>query len=216
MRTPRDAASAQARCRSCSVSCAPSSRALKRSAPRYTASAPLATAARTASREPAGARSSGTLSMRPNLTAGRSKGRWKSLKKQGRWSSALVSSALLQRSGFLRRQILQRVSHVALTETLQRTVAKLANPLAGDAQHLADLVERVFAARLQSEVEAEDLRVAGREGREGSGQLLRAKLIENRLLGVGHLLDGEPLDQRAVAVGAQRCVEPNVRGVERQ
>src|SRR5215218_7240112 len=42
------------------VSWAPSSRALNRSAPRYTASAPLATAARTASSEPAGASSSGT------------------------------------------------------------------------------------------------------------------------------------------------------------
>src|SRR4030095_4792564 len=59
MRTPREAASAQARSSSSRVSCAPSSRALKRSAPRYTASAPLATAALTASSEPAGARSSG-------------------------------------------------------------------------------------------------------------------------------------------------------------
>src|SRR5947209_20531230 len=46
---------------SASESCAPSSRALKREAPMYTASAPLATAARTASRDPAGARSSGML-----------------------------------------------------------------------------------------------------------------------------------------------------------
>src|SRR5215207_6088754 len=59
MRTPRDAASVHARSSSSSVSCAPSSRALNRSAPRYTASAPFATAARTASSEPAGASSSG-------------------------------------------------------------------------------------------------------------------------------------------------------------
>src|SRR5678815_2131361 len=59
MRTPRDAARAHARSSSSNVSCAPSSRALNRSAPRYTASAPFATAARTASSEPAGASNSG-------------------------------------------------------------------------------------------------------------------------------------------------------------
>src|SRR5215217_1919479 len=59
MRRPRSCARRHASASSSSVSCAPSSRALKRSAPRYTASAPFATAARTASSEPAGASNSG-------------------------------------------------------------------------------------------------------------------------------------------------------------
>src|SRR5512141_1684499 len=59
MRTPRECASLHAIWSSSRLSCAPSSRALNRSAPRYTASAPLATAARTASSDPAGERSSG-------------------------------------------------------------------------------------------------------------------------------------------------------------
>src|SRR4051794_11502007 len=61
MRAPRPCASRHASPTSSRLSCAPSSRALKRAAPRYTASAPLASAALTASIEPAGARSSGTL-----------------------------------------------------------------------------------------------------------------------------------------------------------
>src|SRR5688500_1480826 len=140
----------QAAASSSSVSCAPSSRALNRSAPRYTASAPFATAARTASREQAGARSSGIWrgDMGRKSNVGRVDKRAKSLKAlkalkalnalncfaSSASSASRASSALAP----LRRQVLQRVPDVSFTQSLERAVAELANALTRDPEHLAD------------------------------------------------------------------------------
>src|SRR5512138_2294552 len=55
---------------------------------------------------------------------------------------------------------------VAFAEALEGTVAELAHALARDAEHRTDFLERVLASALESEVQAEDLRVARRERTE--------------------------------------------------
>src|ERR1043166_1925200 len=49
----------------------------------------------------------------------------------------------------------ERAADVALAETLERPVAELADPLTGDTEHRADFLERVLAASLETEVEAQ-------------------------------------------------------------
>ena len=60
----------------------------------------------------------------------------------------------------LRGEAAERPADVAFAQALEGTVAELANALAGDAEHGADLFERVFAAAFETEVEAEHLGVA--------------------------------------------------------
>jgi hypothetical protein len=57
-------------------------------------------------------------------------------------------------------------SHVAFTQPLERAVAELTHPFARDAEHGADLLERVLAAALESEVQAQHLRIARRQRAE--------------------------------------------------
>ena len=57
----------------------------------------------------------------------------------------------------------QRPTDVAFTQPLERAVAQLADALARDAEHRADLLERVLSAALEPEVETQDFGVAGRE-----------------------------------------------------
>src|SRR4051812_49408773 len=64
------------------------------------------------------------------------------------------------------REAAERAADVPLAEALEGAVAELADPLAGDAEHGADLLERVLAPALEPEVQAEDLGVARREGVE--------------------------------------------------
>src|SRR5919107_6238157 len=115
----------------------------------------------------------------------------------------------------LRREAAQRPADVSLTEPLERPVTELPYPLARDAKHRADLLQRVLAPALQPEVEPEDLRVARWERRERLLDLVGEEAVHRLLLGVGHLVGDEPLDERAVALGVHRRVEAHVARVER-
>src|SRR5690348_2862971 len=66
----------------------------------------------------------------------------------------------------LRCEAAKRPAHIPLTQPLQRPVAQLADPLARDAEHRADLLERVLASAFKAEVEAQHLGVARRQGAE--------------------------------------------------
>ena len=53
----------------------------------------------------------------------------------------------------LGRETPQRPPHIALTQPLERAVAKLTDAFAGDAEHRPDLLEGVLAAPFEPEVE---------------------------------------------------------------
>src|SRR5512143_588835 len=57
-------------------------------------------------------------------------------------------------------EALQCVAQLALAQALERTVPQLAHTLACDAQHVADLLQRVLAAALETEVQAQHARIA--------------------------------------------------------
>src|SRR5688500_2785316 len=115
----------------------------------------------------------------------------------------------------LGREAAEGAPDVALAEPLERAVAQLAHALARDAEHRADLLERVLAPALEAEVEAQHLGVARRERAERLLDLVGEEAVHRLLLGVGHLVGDEALDQRAVALGVHRRVAAHVAGVER-
>src|SRR5688500_17692855 len=100
----------------------------------------------------------------------------------------------------LRREAAQRATDVALAKALERAIAKLTDALARDAEHRADLLERVLTSALESEVQAEDLRVPRRERAERLLDLVVQEAIHCLLFGVGHLIGDEPLDEGAIAL----------------
>src|SRR5215208_384285 len=116
----------------------------------------------------------------------------------------------------LRGEAAERAAHVALAKALERAVAELPDALARDAEHRADLLERVLAPALQAEVQPEHLRVARRERAEGLLDLVGEEAVHRLLLGVGHLVGDEALDEGAVALGVHRRVEAHVARVERR
>src|SRR5215467_10980802 len=115
----------------------------------------------------------------------------------------------------LRGKAPQRAADVAFTQALERAVAKLSDSLARDAEHGADLFERVLAAAFEPEVQAEDFGVAWRQRAQGLLDLVGEEAVHRLFLGIRHLVGHEALDERAIALGIHRCVEADVRGVER-
>jgi len=92
----------------------------------------------------------------------------------------------------------------------------LANALARDAKHRADLFERVLASALEAEVETQNLCVARRQRAERLLDLVGEEAIHCFLFRVRHLVGDEPLDERAIAFGIHRRVEADVARVERR
>src|SRR5678816_917009 len=62
------------------------------------------------------------------------------------------------------REAGQRAAHVALAQPLERAVAQLTDTLTRDAEHAADLLERVLAAAVEPEIEPQHLGIARRQG----------------------------------------------------
>src|SRR5471032_1202255 len=108
----------------------------------------------------------------------------------------------------------KRPPNIPLTKPLESSVAQLSDALAGDAEHGADLFEGVLAAPFQAEVEAQYFCVAWREGGERLLDLVGEEAVHRLLLGVGHLVGDEPLDERAVAFRVHGRVEAHVARVE--
>src|SRR5215213_6932049 len=66
----------------------------------------------------------------------------------------------------LGREAAQRSADVPFAETLERPVAELPYSLARDAEHRADLLQRVLAPAFQPEIQPEHLRVSRGKRRE--------------------------------------------------
>src|SRR6185437_13795729 len=115
----------------------------------------------------------------------------------------------------LRREAAKRATHVAFTEALERAVAQLTNALACDAEHGANLFERVFAAPFETEVQFENLCVARWKRAERRFDLVVEEAVHCLFLGVRHLVRDEALDERAIAFRIYWCIEPHVARIER-
>src|SRR5207253_9861678 len=101
----------------------------------------------------------------------------------------------------LRREAAQRATDVALTQALERAIAKLADTLTRDAEQRADLFQRVLAPALEAEVQPKNFCVAGRQRGKRRGDLVVEEAVHRLFLGVGQLVRDEALDERPVARG---------------
>src|SRR2546430_1988772 len=109
----------------------------------------------------------------------------------------------------------QRLAHRAFAQPLQGAVAQLADALARDAEHAADLFQRVLPPAVQPEVEAQHLGVALLQAVQGRLDLVGQEAVHRLLFRIREVFGDEALDQRAVAVGVERRIEAYVAGVER-
>src|ERR1700694_3918028 len=109
--------------------------------------------------------------------------------------AAPVGAALLAGRAMetLRGEAAERAADVTFTEPLERTVAELANALAGDAEHRTDFFERVLAPALESEVQAKHLCVAWRKRAERLFNLIGEKAVHRLLFRIRHLVRHEAL-----------------------
>src|SRR5262245_29882966 len=108
----------------------------------------------------------------------------------------------------------QRLSNIAIAQALQRTVTELPHTLTRDAQHAADLFERVLAAAIQAEVQPQHLRVTALQRVQRLLDFIRQEAIHRLIFRVRQVLGDEALDQRAIAIGIERRVEPHVARVQ--
>src|SRR3984957_9911516 len=99
----------------------------------------------------------------------------------------------------LRGEASQRAAHIALSQPLERTITKLPDALACDAEHRADLLQRVLPAAFESEVQSEDFGIACGEGAEGLFDLVIEEAVHRFFFRIRHFVGDEPLDQRAIA-----------------
>src|SRR3954467_4435105 len=99
----------------------------------------------------------------------------------------------------LRGEASECTANVALAQSLQRTIAKLANTLTRDAEHRADLLERVLAPTLETEVQSGHLRIARRQRAERLLDFVVEETIHCFLFSIRHLVGNEPLDERSIA-----------------
>src|SRR5687768_10398624 len=74
----------------------------------------------------------------------------------------------------------------------------------------------MLSATFEAEIEAQDLRVARWQRAQRELDLVGEKAVHRFLLRVGHLIGDEPLDERPIALGIHRRVEPDVASVERR
>src|SRR4051812_33182500 len=109
----------------------------------------------------------------------------------------------------------QRPTDLALTQSLQGPVAKLAHPLPGNAQHSSDLLQRMLPAPVQAEIEPEHLGIARGQRSQRVVHLFRQKVLHRLLFRISLLIGNEAVDHGALGLVLDRSVQPDVAGVER-
>src|SRR3954469_20990068 len=107
------------------------------------------------------------------------------MKKKGR--ASLVPSFVV-RPQTLSSERSQRAADIALAEPLERAVAKLTYTLTRDAEQRSDLLEGMLPPTLQAKVQSENLRIARRQSRKCSLDLVVEEAVHCFLFGVGHLV----------------------------
>src|SRR5829696_8469263 len=93
----------------------------------------------------------------------------------------------------------QSSPYISLSQSLESTIAKLSNALAGDAEHRADFLESMLASGFETEVETQNFRIARRKSRKCRLDLIVEEAVHCFLFGIGHFVSNETLDQRAIS-----------------
>src|SRR5438105_9916038 len=149
----------------------------------------------------------------PRCTTPRSRKRkWPAPKLAGH----LVKRGVVASCNVSGREARERLAYITIPQPLERAVPQLAHPLARHAEHAADLLERVLAAAIQPEIQAEHLGVAPLERADGLLELVRQEAVHRLVFRVGEVFGDKALDQRPVAVRIERGIEPHVARVERR
>src|SRR5438045_1845920 len=104
---------------------------------------------------------------------------------------------------------------VSVAQSLECAVAQLTNAFACDAQHSADLFERMLTSTVETEIEAQHFCIAALQRIERLLDLIRQEAIHRLIFRIRQVLGDEALDERAVTIGVERRVEPHVARVER-
>src|SRR5690554_2049451 len=113
------------------------------------------------------------------------------------------------------REAFERAAEIALAQPLECAVAKLAHTLARDAEHVADLFQRVLTSTIQAEVETHDLRVTRLQRLERLLDVLAQQPLLDLLLRLVRFVMHETLDELAVVAVTDRGVQPDLRRVQR-
>src|SRR5256885_2084839 len=118
------------------------------------------------------------------------------------------SSSIMEREtcSALCREARQRLAYLAAPQALQAPTPQLPHPLARYAEHAADLLERVLAAAVQAEIQAQHLGVAPLQRAQRLLDLVRQEAVHRLVFRVGEVFGDEPLDQRAIAVRIERRI----------
>src|SRR5262245_4421489 len=103
-----------------------------------------------------------------------------------------------------------------MAEKLEGVVLDLADPLAGDLEHLGDLFERPGPPGAEAEAHLEDLLLAHRKPLHFLLHLLAKQVEVGGLLGTGDALVGHQIAERLVSLFADAKVERAGRSADRQ
>src|SRR2546422_6103689 len=90
----------------------------------------------------------------------------------------------------------QRLAHRAFAQPLERAVAQLADALPRDAEHPADLFQRVLAPAVQTEIETQHFGVALLEAVERRLDLVGQEAVHRLLFRIREVFGDEALDER--------------------
>src|ERR1019366_4060829 len=113
-------------------------------------------------------------------------------------TGAILSGVLIPATVFFLAEIaLERPRAAHVPQARERLFLDLADALARDVQHGADLLERHRLGPVESEIEAQDLRLALLEPRQGELDRFRERLVEGLLVrrlirGIGEIVE-EPV-----------------------
>src|SRR5881394_285376 len=134
--------------------------------------------------------------------------------KKGR-GAACCAPTLFQCRKRLRGEARERLPDVSVPQPLQCAVTQLPDALPSDAEHAADLFERVLAPAVETEVQPQHLGVTPLQRVQRLLDLVRQEAVHRLIFGVRQILRDEALDQRAITVGIERRVEPHIARVQR-
>src|SRR5690242_12132866 len=82
----------------------------------------------------------------------------------------------------------ERATDVAFSQALESAVAELSYARASDAEHGADLFERVFASAIETEIQSQHLRVTRRQRTQCLFDLIVEESVHRLFLSIRHFI----------------------------
>src|SRR5881394_4645207 len=134
--------------------------------------------------------------------------------KKGR-GAACCAPTLFQCRKRLRGEARERLPDVSVPQPLQCAVTQLPDALPSDAEHAADLFERVLAPAVETEVQPQHLGVTPLQRVQRLLDLIRQEAIHRLIFRIREIFGDEALDQRTIAVRIEGRIEPDIARVQR-